>query len=314
LNKNDILNYSGEVPIFRGLDTEYSKFKIELKNENDVYFFEPRESRNSLTSNSKKYDTLWNLWFANNEKWKEYPSRKFRANICTTSPNYADQYGNVFLIIPAEDSKFGLCPKEDIFNSFSKSKIAIDGFHNEFDISSFSQFLDDIFGYIISEKKIDMKSFIESETYEQYIEKISIINSYFGEKRKEINVNDTNELYSFVMNINGSISGGDEAYHTGIEFILKSNNTLFEIIDEYFNPKLNNIQLFSNFQDFLENSETKVIGQYENKFGQELWFNGTYIALTIEEDKFLMRNILRDENLHIHFIDKIIKKIENIQE
>lgn len=298
------------IPIFRGLNKEYAKFSVEVESEHDLFYFEPRESRKSLTSNTGEYDTLWNIWFANNEIWKEYPSRKFRANICSTSANYADQYGLIYLIIPAEDSKFGLCPSEDIFSSFRKSKFS-NSFENQ-DISTFTEFLDDVFYFICNTKEIESKVLIESKDYKEILKKFSKIDLYFSEIRNEIDINNKDVIYDYITNINDEISGGDDLYASGIEFILKSNNTLFEIVEEFFNPKLNNIQLFSGFSEFLENANVSKDSN-ANNYGQEMWFNGNYLAIDLKEDMDLMKNIILYKSLHIEFIKELISNLETIQ-
>lgn len=63
--------------------------------------------------------------------WKDYPKRS-RSFICTTSSHTATMYatGKVYLVLPENGAKIGVCPMEDIWDSFNQNL--------NFDLSSFA--------------------------------------------------------------------------------------------------------------------------------------------------------------------------------
>lgn len=56
-------------------------------------------------------------FIATSEKWKHFPSRE-RAYICATIKIGAHGHGNIFLVIPADTAKIGVCPEIDFWPSF----------------------------------------------------------------------------------------------------------------------------------------------------------------------------------------------------
>lgn len=66
------------------------------------------------SANTKNYTT----WLIDNlPSWKGWPKRG-RGIICSTNLEYAEYYGDVNYVIPYDNSLIGVCPTEDIFNSF----------------------------------------------------------------------------------------------------------------------------------------------------------------------------------------------------
>jgi len=67
-----------------------------------------------VSINTENYMTLL---MDNLPSWKNYPKRS-KGIICSTNPIEATSYGNAFQVIPYDNSKIGICPKEDIWFSF----------------------------------------------------------------------------------------------------------------------------------------------------------------------------------------------------
>ncbi len=92
------------LPIFRGTHNcfDYSYVNPKLYNR-----------RSANTSN------YYTLFMDNSELWKEYPKRS-QSLVCTTSFNRADFTSNVYILIPLDkQTKFGICKKSDLWNSFT---------------------------------------------------------------------------------------------------------------------------------------------------------------------------------------------------
>jgi len=51
------------------------------------------------------------------ESWSSYPKRR-ESIICSTSDSTADAYGDLYVVIPFNGAKFGVCPSDDFQNSF----------------------------------------------------------------------------------------------------------------------------------------------------------------------------------------------------
>lgn len=72
------------------------------------------ERRSANTKN------IYTLIIDNSPRWKDFPKRK-NSIICTTSINTANDYGYTYVVIPYDGAKIGVCPNNDIWNSFYKS-------------------------------------------------------------------------------------------------------------------------------------------------------------------------------------------------
>jgi hypothetical protein len=108
LSKNELMNLKQngrfietKTPIYRGLgDIEEEAVLIQRN-------FGLRRSSSSLNYHNEIIN--------HDPSWKAYPKREV---ICTTSKEMAMDYGNVYLVLPTENAKIGICPKPDIWYSF----------------------------------------------------------------------------------------------------------------------------------------------------------------------------------------------------
>lgn len=92
--------------ILRGVDSIYG----------DYAMIDPQSS-------SRKSANTWNyytLMLDNDPRWKSYPKRS-RSIICTTNFHKAKQYGHIYYVFPYDGSDIGVCPNDDIWDSFSYS-------------------------------------------------------------------------------------------------------------------------------------------------------------------------------------------------
>ena len=115
------INYT---PIYRGINTAAFGKQLQLK-VGDSTVGAPRVSKNT-----KNYYTLW---VDNSKEWKDFPKRS-RSFICSTSRTYADDFGEVYLVIPYDNAQIGICPESDYWYSFD----IID------DLSSLNSLIDNI--------------------------------------------------------------------------------------------------------------------------------------------------------------------------
>jgi hypothetical protein len=67
-----------------------------------------------ISANTYNYYTLV---IDNSSAWKAYPKRS-KSIICTSSPEYADEYGTIYAVFPINGSKIGVCSDEDFWDSF----------------------------------------------------------------------------------------------------------------------------------------------------------------------------------------------------
>lgn len=58
------------------------------------------------------------IFVASSPKWKNFPSRE-SAFICATEKSLAAKYGELYLVIPADNAKIGICPTRDFWLSFN---------------------------------------------------------------------------------------------------------------------------------------------------------------------------------------------------
>jgi hypothetical protein len=82
----------------------------------DIMFGDSR----GFVRKSANTSNWYNMFIDNSPKWKAYPPR-LSSYICTTSPGYADSYGKVYLVLPADDAQLGLTPATDMWFSFDYS-------------------------------------------------------------------------------------------------------------------------------------------------------------------------------------------------
>ena len=97
--------YNQGIVIYRGSKT-YTK---------NIMFIDPTTRTNTRKSaNTFNYYTLW---MSNNPQWASYPKRD-RSLICSTSIGKAKIYGRIMIVIPLVDCKIGVCPNDDIWDSY----------------------------------------------------------------------------------------------------------------------------------------------------------------------------------------------------
>lgn len=92
--------------IYKGMDEVF---------DTSAYYYKKIENRSSR--NTKNYYTLW---INNHPDWKKFPKRNV---IASTERSYAAGYGlDLYIILPKNGTRIGVCPSEDIWSSFPISR------------------------------------------------------------------------------------------------------------------------------------------------------------------------------------------------
>lgn len=294
-------------PIFRGAShlIKGSIASFELSNVFNNYeavlkYVKPRENRTSLTAENPGYDSMWSMWLSNNKTWEKYPSRKIRANICTTNSRYAYNYGDVQIVIPVDNqnTKFGICSDNDLFTSFrflyEETKLMIKSFCNFFTI---------LLNFVQKEKgeyKFDIYKLFDS--YQELLSVLDYLQEYFIE---ELNKNEDLDIAKLKRCFNDYGMNNDRYInlYKQIMNLIKDTYTLQDYFVDMMSPSYNSFMLSLNTEELL----LKI---HNNRLvNNEVWFNGDYISLFMESGDYYEK-ISNDSKLYISLIEEIITNLE----
>ena len=106
-----------------------------------VYTTDPRKGYR-MSANTSNYYTLL---MDNLPVWKDYPKRS-RSLICSTNWFKAKRYGNLYIVLPLNGAKFGVCPSHDIWDTDIEPNFsfnAVNAYYGEQELSesSYPEFL-----------------------------------------------------------------------------------------------------------------------------------------------------------------------------
>jgi hypothetical protein len=83
-----------------------------------VFYRDPTaHAQPRISANTQNYTTLW---VDGDPRWSKFPPRS-RSLICTTYADTAASFGDVAVVIPLQDTKIGVCPEQDFWDSFSET-------------------------------------------------------------------------------------------------------------------------------------------------------------------------------------------------
>jgi hypothetical protein len=99
---------------FKMLTLSPKKIYRGVKFEPDYGIIDSNKSKPRKSAISLNYMTLL---MDNLPSWKNFPLRS-KSVICTTYLKQADGYGNLYIVIPFDNAKVGICPEIDIWESF----------------------------------------------------------------------------------------------------------------------------------------------------------------------------------------------------
>lgn len=80
-----------------------------------VFIVDPTNAPDRQSANTSNYYTWWMDELS--DKWGNFPKRS-RSLICTTDRNKTEHFGLPHLIIPLQPTTLGICPDNDLWNSF----------------------------------------------------------------------------------------------------------------------------------------------------------------------------------------------------
>lgn len=188
--------------------------------------------------------------------WKHYPKRN-QSFICTSSYEYAAHWSDVVnLVLPINGTKLGICPKWDMWRSFTEHSDIERMLYFNIDISKFFS--------IINDTLADVHDYIfkyedNKEVYRYIVKTESNI-----KKLTENKVNDLIEYFHADM------------YNANIfEYIIRSvyndTETIISCLDDILNPEKNEFRT-----EFIESYSIPINKQ------KELWFSNEAIFIRID--------------------------------
>lgn len=165
--------YKNGYTIFRALD-----------NNNPFLITSPKGDRISAFSEGNYYT----LWINNSELWNKFPKR----SIICASGKRASNHGadSVFHVFPFNGAKIGVCPEDDIWDSFKELR------NMKIDANTLNKILNNLVG-----KHLDWREFKEkSKTL--YPDQIDDMNLSVFDKRFLINWDSTEDnLYDYLTDL-----------------------------------------------------------------------------------------------------------------
>lgn len=283
-------NNKNAKPIFRGSFVNgllIHEFDSKQFNNIKIEYLIPKQERQSRDTRNKNYDSLWSVWLSNNKDWIEYPSRKYNTVIGCTGYETVETYGNPSIIIPinVENTKFGICKNNDFVQSIEMSGVF------DFRIGNYDDFI------IMLVKNLNELNndytFNNKELFKDYEQLLGVLNhlqEHFMETQKtgfdtRIKVGFWKYAYKYFFDT------------------LSEDYTLYDYTKENLNPEKNNFILSKNINNFLNVITNK------NLIDNEVWFNGDYISIKINNDYI---NLSQNTNLYINLIEEIVNNLENI--
>lgn len=198
----------------------------------------PPKNRQSLQ------DENWsNLLLSSFKSWSKFPKR-INSIICTTDKNVAKNYGNVYVLIPLDGSKFGVCPKNDIWYSFNH------WFENEnYQLSHFNSGLSLLFSSLLGNKVKDDSSF------KNFLANINSIQSLIK--------SDESIIDKILENINLNKKISNFLNDKFIAEVKSGNFPLAEYLEAKMSPEQNMFKVLKYNNKFYDS--------LNNNFSRELW-------------------------------------------
>lgn len=183
--------------------------------------------------------------------WSSYPKRN-HSFIASNNACVAANYGKAYYIIPANGTKLGICPMNDIWESFEESGIS--------SLNYFNAIIDSIYANIPNPVNIHELSYNGSK--KEIIEALNIINA---------------------ENVNEYLNFKDARWIEIVKEMFKLNPkfTFVDCLEQLFNPDKNNFKTLS----IEEYSKDKSYLRGRN----EIWFDNTAIFI---KEEFANNNLI----------------------
>jgi hypothetical protein len=205
--------------------------------------------------------------------WKKYP-RRDQSFVCTTSREYAQDYGKIFHVFPLGDPDFGVCPKIDIWNSF-KTDYYIAGENAAPHINLSIQLLNQF-----AKQKVNLFAEFNTMSGDDALKLLGDINDAILSGKITADIID--EEYKVMKNY--FVKAQQDFLKRIVKETLK-NKDIIKTYDELLDPEANGFQLLK-FPDVIKSASKNV----------EVWFKGE--ALFVQER-------------YLGELRKIIKELQN---
>lgn len=181
------------------------------------------------------------------ESWKHLPSRQ-SAFICSTSKDDAARYGDVFIVIPSDAARIGVCPDSDFWYSFTKT---LSNFkNNRVDIDRLNSLINQI-DIVMAEK-------LSGKTSSQ-------LRDYFSNL-------DSDDIESIAHAAHASVK---QIFLIMADKMSAGNLNFAELLDELLDADTNG---------FYEASGPSALSAASDS---EVWINGECIFISVDNEKFL---------------------------
>lgn len=186
---------------------------------------------------SENTGNLYTLLFSDIlSNWSMYPKRN-RSFVCTSSLNVAKGFGKPYILFPANETNIGICPTDDMWDSFKNSKLvngSIDAF-----VSDYIYFID---------------TGLELYFNSSYLYDANELKNILDELTKHVKNNKEKMLSMF---------GNYKRLRGTIDAVCDRNISICDYLNEQFDPKTNGFNL--------TNIENYNLDTYD---GNEIWFSG----------------------------------------
>lgn len=199
--------------------------------------------------------------------WKNYPKRS-ESFICSTSSDTAENYGDVYFVIPMENKKIGVCPDLDIWYSFENvtELIGVGGSQVP-DTNEALQIIRDAMKLEKKEKKeISKYDYPEPDgmnTKKEINKFIDNVNSFLNDKTKlKLLLDSLDELEK-----KGTNNAG---YSLALIKKASKDKNFIKTLDDLLNPEANNFKLLT---------KTQLLDK--KYFDKEVWFSSKAAFINI---------------------------------
>ena len=193
--------------------------------------------------------------------WKEYPKRN-HSFICTNNINRADDYGNIYIVLPKNGTKLGICPEEDIWDSFQTLPYTLNDFNIE--LSAFLLWILNTDNSDNTYNKINMAKLFENGTTDE------IENLFYNADKKMINFLSANDYEIYYP----------EMVHNDLAEKILSNykdELITGTLNDMLNPETNHFNLIDikNYSSFFADNN-------------EIWFDNEAIFIPYSLQRILV--------------------------
>lgn len=151
-------------------------------------------------------DMFHNIYFSQHRSWSRFPKRN-QSIICTTTIDDAKDFGAVYIVLPYDNTIWGVCPQNDIWGSFED---IFDIYNNKHQINKLSTQIKQIYNnarenirnidFILNISDEELQEFAQDTLiYEYYKENYRTHNS-FGLMLQEL-LDPNNNQFTITSNI-----------------------------------------------------------------------------------------------------------------